>query len=111
MRDDKPQALVVRVLNEYLEPTTFVGVITRIRKDPAGTVCEVSGQQRRLVVPLRQLVLEDDVRFKPYNVHTAKSAESIDGDHVALDIDQTALVPGGQIEQERAMLKILEGGR
>lgn len=103
---------VVRVLNEEGKPTTFVGTAVRMRETPSGRIVEVAGNQRRLEVPVKQVVLETECKpFAPYNVHRDKGAMRIDGDHVALDIAEDVLAPGGQIEQEKAALRLLEGGR
>ena len=86
MSDDSPKGVRVRVLDADLHPTNFVGVVTRVRRRPEGVVCEISGNQQRLVVPRRQIVEESHVRAFAPAVKTKGHNRGIDD--VALTLDE-----------------------
>jgi hypothetical protein len=102
---------VVRVLSPKLEPTAFIGRVTMMLRKPHGMFCEVAGGGRRMTVPVHQLAFEDGTPLPYYNVHRDRGAEEIDGECQPLDIVDAVKSPSELVEQERAELRVLEGGR
>lgn len=107
MSDDSgPKGLRVRVLDAELNPTSFVGTLVRVRKKPEGVVCEVSGEQRRLVVPRRQCVPESTVRFAP---PVSRVQHNRDIDDVALPLDDRATIEALDIGNSDGQQRYADG--
>ena len=88
---DKPKGVQVRILDAELRPTVVVGMLVRNRTDPTGPVCEVAWNQRRFVVPRRQVQLEANV--KPMaGPKLVREKHNRDIDDVALPVDKTVRV-------------------
>lgn len=84
MKSDRKRPKIVRVYDADGNPTEFVGCVTMIeRVRGVGIVVTVSGQQRRVTVPLKQVKITRAPRFTQVNVH--RGSDLTLG---ALDIDE-----------------------